>query len=485
MGNKKVRKKRNWIIGILIAIILIGAIFSDDEEKDTTQQENLNSNKVENIDEYNEEDNEASKESEQKKEEKVAEQKDDKDKEKDKDKEQTNEEENQTSKESTGTKKEEKAEAKKQQPTSNLTAHFIDAGQADATLFQFSDGSKNYNILFDAGDWNSKDVVSYLQSKSIKKLDIVIISHPHADHIGQLEHIMKQFDVDEVWMSGNTASSKTFQRALEAVLASDANYEEPRAGDVYDVGPLTLEVLHPSRVSGKLNEESIAIRFVYGDVAMLLTGDAYKENEREMMKRASTVKADVLHLGHHGSRTSTDEQFLKAVNPKIAIYSAGKGNSYGHPHAEVVSLVEKQGVKLYGTDVHGTIIVTTDGKTLNVKTNKQGTVQKKTSDTAKSNPKSSPPKKEQSKSNNSKSTNNEKKQEKKEQPKQAAPANCIDINSASLEELQEIIHIGQARAEELIKLRPFSSVDDLTRIKGIGPARIADIKSENKACVGG
>ena len=381
MGNKKVRKKRNWIIGILIAIILIGAIFSDDEEKETTQQENLNSNKVENIDENNEEDNEASKESEQKKEEKVAEQKDDKDKEKDKDKEPTNEEENQTSKESTGTKKEEKAEAKKQQPTSNLTAHFIDAGQADATLFQFSDGSKNYNILFDAGDWNSKDVVSYLQSKSIKKLDIVIISHPHADHIGQLEHIMKQFDVDEVWMSGNTASSKTFQRALEAVLASDANYEEPRAGDVYDVGPLTLEVLHPSRVSGKLNEESIAIRFVYGDVAMLLTGDAY-----------------------------TDEQFLKAVNPKIAIYSAGKGNSYGHPHAEVVSLVEKQGVKLYGTDVHGTIIVTTDGKTLNVKTNKQGTVQKKTSDTAKSNPKSSPPKKEQSKSNNSKSTNNEKKQ---------------------------------------------------------------------------
>lgn len=365
-----------------------------------------------------------------------------------------------------------------------LKAHFIDVGQADATLFQYTDEGKTYNVLYDTGDWNKNDVVQYLTAHDITTLDLVIVSHPHADHIGQMADIVEKFTVEEVWFSGNTASSKTFQRAAEAVLASDATYYEPRAGDIFDVGSLTLEVLHPSRLTGGLNEDSISIRFSYGDVAFLLTGDAYKQNELEMMKRASTVKSQILQLGHHGSKTSSDPAFIKAVNPSVAIYSASANNSYGHPSPEVVSLIQDEGIDLYGTDVHGTIIVTTDGSTYNVLTKKDGTISPKS--TGSSN-------KSSKKGNGGKGSSNKKSEEKSNKgnsssssSKSEAPAgNCVDINSASVDEVQKIIHIGPARAEDLVELRPFQSVDDLTRISGIGPARIKDIKEQGVACVGG
>lgn len=449
MGNKMLQKKRYWIIGFILFILFLGAIFGESDDLESNQKEN-NENDIlveETV--------------------KTAEIKDQKE----------NEAQEVVQREKKEDKQEKKTIHKKKDATteqvkdlSDLKVHFIDVGQADATLFQFKNRDREYNLLFDAGDWNRRDVVNYLQSQGITTLDVVIISHPHADHIGQLEHIMNQFTVHEVWMSGNTASSQTFQRALEAVLASDANYEEPRAGDIYDIGPLTLEVLHPAHLSGDLNQDSISIRFVYGNVAFLLTGDAYKQNERAMMERASTIQANVLQLGHHGSNTSTDQQFLEAVNPDIAIYSAGSNNSYGHPHAEVVSLIQNKDIDLYGTDVHGTIIVTTDGKSLNVQTNKDGTIS---------------PEKTASNSTKGSSRKNQQKQPSPSKQKNISSETCVDINKASLEELQKIIHIGEVRAQELIELRPFQSVDDLTRIKGIGEARIKDIKEQGIACVGG
>lgn len=344
-----------------------------------------------------------------------------------------------------------------------LVVHYIDAGQADATLFQFTYDDKPFTILYDAGDWNKNDVVRYLSAQQITFIDLIIISHPHADHTGQLADIVNTFEVGEVWLSGNTSTSQTFQQGLEAVLASEADYYEPRAGDEFEIGPLKIDVLHPNSISGKFNEESISLLFTYGDIKFVFTGDAGKQEELEMINRGINIEADILSLGHHGSNTSTDPAFIKAVNPEIAIYSAGENNSYGHPHSEVVTRIQDAGITLYGTDIHGTILVKTDGSEYNISTKKDGTISpKNTGTTNATEPESeeTKPKKETTQTNS-----------------------CIDINQASIEEVQNIIHIGPERAQLLIDLRPFDSVDDLDRIKGIGPARITDIQDEGAACV--
>src|SRR5699024_6543916 len=207
---------------------------------------------------------------------------------------------------------------------SDLNVHYIDANQADATLLQYADNEKKYNVLFDAGDWNDSDVVTYLSEQDIDFIDLVIISHPHADHIGQLAPIIEQFEVGEVWFSGNTSSSETFQKTVDAVMASEADYYEPRAGETFDVGPLGIEILHPDSLTGELNEDSISARFTYGNIRFLFTGDAYQNEELEMLSRDTSVTADILQLGHHGSKTSSHPDFIDAVDPDIAIYSAGK-----------------------------------------------------------------------------------------------------------------------------------------------------------------
>lgn len=337
-----------------------------------------------------------------------------------------------------------------------LKVHYIDAGQADATLFQFNDNGKDYHILFDAGDWKRHDVIDYLHSAKVPFIDLLIISHPDADHIGQMADIIHTFGVGEVWMSGNESTSKTFQRALEAVLDSGADYHEPRTGEIFSIGPMEINVVHPANITGKANEESLSAKFTYGSVSFLFTGDADKQAELQMIDSGMDLHADILQLGHHGSNTSTDTSFLTAVNPDIAIYSAGLDNDYGHPHQEVVTRVQQAGIKLYGTDVHGTILIQTNGKQYTIETNKKGRINSRIN------------KKSETLSN---PTNKQK------------DNNCIDINTASVEEVQQIIHMGPTRAQELIDKRPFRSINDLTNITGISKTRIGDIKQQGLACV--
>jgi competence protein ComEC len=352
-------------------------------------------------------------------------------------------------------------EENKATPTdlSELKVHFIDVGQGDSTLLQFSDDGEDFTILIDAGNWTGDEVVQYLKEQHVSQIDIAVGTHPDADHIGQLDQVINTFNVGEVWLSGNTNPSQTFQRLLKAIDSQAVDYYEPRMGDQFEVGPLKIDVLYPKTISEHDNEESISLKLTYGDVRFILTGDATTEDELKMLQSGIDMKADILKLGHHGSSTSTHPTFLREVNPDVAIYSAGLNNTYGHPHEEVVNLVQNSKIKLYGTDVHGTVMVETNGKDYKVLTKKDGTITPSNS-------------------------GNTQKDEAKVEP---APivGHCIDVNRASIEQLQEIIHIGAARAQDLINLRPFTSVDDLGRIKGIGPARIADIKSQGLACVGG
>ncbi|QKS72551.1 MBL fold metallo-hydrolase [Paenalkalicoccus suaedae] len=351
----------------------------------------------------------------------------------------------------------------------SLSVHFIDVGQADATLFEFDEAT----ILFDTGDYSRNDVVNYLHANDIEEIDILIGSHPHADHIGQMDTILNEFDVSEVWMSGATATSQTFERVLDAIETTGVDYYEPRAGDIFDVGPLVVEIVHPVSALNDLNDDSISATFTYGDITFLLTGDAEQNAEQMMVNSGYDISADVLQLGHHGSNTSTTEGFLSAVSPSIAIVSAGENNSYGHPHEEVVTRVEQAGIDLYGTHVHGTVIVETDGQEMNVLTSADGTVSPSSSggSSGGATPADDPDPVEE---------------EPVEEPAtDLTPSGCIDINSASFDELQGIIHIGPERAEELISLRPFNSVDDLTRVNGIAAGRLGDIVAEGAACAGG
>lgn len=252
----------------------------------------------------------------------------------------------------------------------SMQVYFFDVGQADATLLLGPD----FTVLIDAGDYRRNDVVPHLESVGVKEVDLLIGTHPHADHIGQFPQVLEIFPVKEVWLSGDIHTARTFERAIDAIEASGAAYHEPRAGELFQFGSLHIKVLNPDRLTGDFHEGSVSIRAVFGDVAFIFTGDAETHTEGSMVGRGHNLKAQILQLGHHGSRTSSSQEFLDAVQPEVAIYSAGEGNPYGHPHGEIVNRVLAMGIQLYGTDVHGTIIIETDGTTYSVSTDRAGDI---------------------------------------------------------------------------------------------------------------
>lgn len=238
-----------------------------------------------------------------------------------------------------------------------LIVTFFDVGQGDATLFQAEEAT----ILIDAGRHDREEVVSLLEDSGVERIDLFIATHPHADHIGQADQVLDAFPVEEVWMSGDSHTTKTFERMVAAIEASGADYYEPRAGEEFEIGSLLLEVLHPEELTGDLNNGSIAVQVHFGDVSFLMMGDAEAEAEEEIIERSAHLQSTILRVGHHGSSTSTTPAFLEAVKPEAGIYSAGRENEYGHPHAEVVELFQEKNIPLYGTDQHGKIVVETDG----------------------------------------------------------------------------------------------------------------------------
>ncbi|MDN5708489.1 MAG: MBL fold metallo-hydrolase [Planococcus sp. (in: firmicutes)] len=324
-----------------------------------------------------------------------------------------------------------------QEQSGGLVVHYIDVGQGSAAYLEW-DG---YSMLIDAGDWNASDVLMYLNKLEVEKIDIAVGTHPDADHIGQLARVIETYEVGEVWMSGNPSSSNTFIRTLEAVDEAGIPYEEPRRGDEYEIGSLKIEVLHPEELSGDTNGDSLSFRISYEEIAFIFTGDADMQAEQEMVASNLPLEADILLMGHHGSNTSTSLEFLQVVEPEVAIYSAGLDNPYGHPYAEVLASVENEGAEVYGTDVNGTIIVETDGQEYSVETEREGVAKEGSN-------------------------------------------RCVDINGASTAELSELSGIGEALAEAIIDERPFETLDDLTRVSGIGEGKLAGLKEQGLACVG-
>lgn len=325
-----------------------------------------------------------------------------------------------------------------------LRTHFINVGQADATLLQVKNKDEMMNILIDTGDWNRKDVIQYLDKENIQEIDLIVITHPHADHIGQLDKIIETFDVGEVWMNGDSSNAQVFSNALAAIEKYDIDYYEPTVGETFELNNLMIEIIHPGDLSLGTNNNSIAMHIQYGEISFLFTGDAEHAAEEKMIMNNQNLHANILHLGHHGSNTSSSGNFLEAVNAEVAIYSAGVDNSYGHPDVEIIERVKARNMTVYGTDQSGTIIGETDGKTYRIMTEKKDGL-----------------------------------------PPPLLTKTCVNLNTATLAELKNIKHIGDKLANLIIESRPYTSLDELTRVKGIGESRLQDIIEENLACIGG
>lgn len=244
----------------------------------------------------------------------------------------------------------------------DLLIDFIDVGQADSTLVRNQDKI----MLIDAGTNEAGEmVVKYLQNLGITKIDYLVGTHPHEDHIGGLDNVINNFDIGQIYMPKIETTTKTFEDVLEAIENKNLTVTAPNKGDKIELGQAVGEFMtEPILDKDNLNVSSLVLRLEFGNTSYLFMGDAEEENEETII----WPKTDVLKVGHHGSSTSSSKSFLEQVQPKYAIIMAGKDNSYGLPTQETIDKLHNIGSEIYKTDEDGTIQMTSDGNTIQIKT---------------------------------------------------------------------------------------------------------------------
>lgn len=240
-----------------------------------------------------------------------------------------------------------------------LQVHFIDVGQADCALLA-SDG--HYMVIDGGNNDDAETIVDYLQAQGVKKLDAVVGTHPHEDHIGSLDTIIKTFDVEAVYMPKILHTSKTFEDVLDAIAEKGLQIKSPKPGECFSFGGLMVEFFGPQQEYEDFNNNSIVLKVTAGETSFLFTGDAEEIAEQDMLRAGCDLEADVLKVGHHGSTTSTSDAFLQEVSPQYAVISVGTENKYGHPHREIMEKLQNSGIEIYRTDRQGTVFCSTDGK---------------------------------------------------------------------------------------------------------------------------
>lgn len=257
-----------------------------------------------------------------------------------------------------------------------VAVHYIDVGQGDAILIR----TPHKVILIDSGDIKrdkqAHPVVTYLQNQGITTLDAVIITHPHADHLGGMREVFDAFTVKQIYDSGQTTTTQIYKQFLQRIKQQKIPFSIARAGRSVDLGDgASLQFIHPQEplMTGgdfDLNNNSLVTRLVFGEVSFLFTGDIEKEAEGLLLKQPAALKSTILKVGHHGSNTSSTVSFLRAVEPETAIIMCGTNNDYHHPHPGTLKKYAQQKIKLYRTDLHGAVVITTDGKQYKVKVDK-------------------------------------------------------------------------------------------------------------------
>lgn len=243
-----------------------------------------------------------------------------------------------------------------------LEVHFIDVGQADCILAR----SGSSAMLIDAGNNDDADtIIRYLENQGVSKLDYVIGTHPHEDHIGSLDTVIEHFDIGDIIMPDKAHTSQSFEDVLTAVEDKGLSITIPEPGDTYELGEAAFTVIAPVKEYGdELNDWSVGIKLTYRDNSFILCGDAEAEAEADIAAGQTDLKADVYKADHHGSETSSSDVFLDAVDPDYAVISCGTGNTYGHPHQSVLDKFQARGIQVFRTDEQGTIVAVSDGSNI-------------------------------------------------------------------------------------------------------------------------
>ena len=259
--------------------------------------------------------------------------------------------------------------AGQQDAAAGVTVKMLDVGQGDALLLRTGEQT----ILIDSGDVDARDkLLRELRAEGVTTIDKLIITHPHADHMGGAEMLFANFTVKEVYDNGQPTTTALYRKYLKDIKAHSIAYKNLKEGDTLDFGGgVSFQVLSPTgemlSTSKDLNGNSIVGRLVYGDFSMLFTGDSESEAEKRMLARyGKQLKSTILKAPHHGSKTSSSASYLKAVAPEAVLISLGAGNDYGHPHAATLKRYEKLGCKVYRTDQQGSITSHSDGHTYEI-----------------------------------------------------------------------------------------------------------------------
>jgi competence protein ComEC len=343
-----------------------------------------------------------------------------------------------------------------------MQVHILDVGQGDAILIE-APGDKT--VLIDAGTSKS-NVLENLQQRGIKRLDLVIASHPHADHIGGMPAVLKGFEIGTYVDNGMTHTTMTYARTLQAVEGKEIQYQRGVNGRTFNVGPeVKLTILHPRSTllrgtRSDLNSNSVVVRLDHKDICFLFTGDAEDPTERDLLNRGLN-ECEVLKVAHHGSKHSTSDSVLRAVKPRYAAISAGAGNRYGHPAPETLERLERAEVEVHRTDIEGTITFISSGRSISIRSQrKPSTESVAEASTTESHPTPI--------------------QHTVVASATVATGSPVNVNTADSTGLQSLHGIGPSKSAAIIADRTangsFSSCSDLQRVHGIGPKTVENIQ---------
>ncbi|REJ08787.1 S-layer homology domain-containing protein [Halobacillus trueperi] len=341
-------------------------------------------------------------------------------------------------------------------PDPEMTAHFIDVGQGDSTLIETPSGK---TILIDGGRKSAgEEVVDYLSNAGFNTIDLLVATHPDADHIGGLIDVMENIQVNKVLDSGKTHTTDTYFEYLDIIERKDIPLEIAQDGNTLDFPQLEIQILNSENTSSDNNESSVVLKASYDEIDFLLMGDATVENE-QTMSRLYDVEAEILKVGHHGADTSTSDEFVHYVDPEVGILSYGD-NHYGHPESEVTNRLWDHGTDLYSTCDTGDITITTNGTTYDVHGSPfDGSDECTTEDN----------------DNDSGSGGGNGSDD-------GEVSYPINVNTAGFELLQEITGVGPTIAQNIIDYRnangPFETYSELLNVSYIGEVTLEEMRPE-------
>lgn len=248
-----------------------------------------------------------------------------------------------------------------------LKVHYLDVGQGDSIFVELPN---NETMLIDAAEsYQSENIINYLKNLNYQKIDYVIGTHPHTDHIGGLKNIINTFEIGKIYMPKVVSTTKTYESLLMAIKDKNLKINTAKGGtSIIDTDTLKINILAPNNsIYTELNNYSVVTKITYGTTKFLFMGDAEKLSENEIKEN---VTADVIKIGHHGSNTSSSIDFIKKVNAKYGIISVGLNNKYNLPKEETITNWENSGTKIYLTSTNGTIRASSDGTNIKIESEK-------------------------------------------------------------------------------------------------------------------